>query len=54
MSAIAELLFNLGADIQGSDIEESFYTKRLKRLGIPVFIGHSERHIQDSQVVIYF
>ena len=41
MSGIAEILHNLGYTVQGSDIAENPSVKRLKSLGIPVFIGHA-------------
>ena len=40
MSGIAEVLFNLGHEVTGSDKKESETVRRLKRLGIPVAIGH--------------
>jgi UDP-N-acetylmuramate--alanine ligase len=41
MSGIAEVLHNLGYQVQGSDASESYNTQRLIKAGIPVFIGHA-------------
>ena len=41
MSGIAEVLFSQGYKIQGSDLLNNNNTKRLKKLGIKVFLGHS-------------
>lgn len=40
MSGIAEMLANLGYQVQGSDASESANTKRLSEKGIQVMIGH--------------
>ena len=40
MSGLAEVLFNLGYEVSGSDIEESDVTERLRVLGINLSIGH--------------
>jgi UDP-N-acetylmuramate--alanine ligase len=52
MSGIAELLHNLGYQVQGSDRAENNNTRRLKRLGVPVMIGHDEANLGGSQVVV--
>ncbi len=52
MSGIAEVLFNLGYKVQGSDIRKSSVTSRLESLGIKVFIGHNEINIKDAHIVI--
>jgi UDP-N-acetylmuramate--alanine ligase len=52
MSGISEVLHNLGYDVTGSDIKESETTKRLKDLGIKVYIGHEAENIDDSHVVV--
>ena len=52
MSGIAEVLHNLGYDVTGSDIKDSETTRRLRDLGINVFIGHEGDNIDDSHVVV--
>ncbi len=52
MSGIAEVLFNLGYEISGSDLNESSTLNRLKSLGIPIFIGHEAGHILKCDVVV--
>ena len=53
MSGMAELLFNLGFTISGSDQKESDRTKQLKAFGIDVNIGHKSTMIKNSNVVVY-
>ncbi len=53
MSGIAELLFNLDHIITGSDIKESDRTKYLKDMGIKITIGHSEKNVIDTDLVVY-
>ena len=52
MSGIAEVLHNLGYRVQGSDAAESSNSKRLKELGISVFIGHDSQHLGEAEVVV--
>ncbi|MCK4572548.1 UDP-N-acetylmuramate--L-alanine ligase [candidate division WOR-3 bacterium] len=53
MSGIAELLYNMGYIITGSDIKESENTKRLQELGIKVYSSHSKENLGDADVVVY-
>ena len=53
MSGIAEVMHSLGYKVQGSDIKESDLTRRLKSLGIPIFIGHSSHNVDNSAFVVY-
>jgi UDP-N-acetylmuramate--alanine ligase len=52
MSGIAEILHNLGYQVQGSDLVDSAYVHRLQGLGIPVQIGHKPEHLGSAQVVV--
>ena len=47
MSGIAEILFNLGYKISGSDISKSTNVERLMKMGIKVFIGQSAKNIKN-------
>jgi len=52
MSGIAEVLYNLGYEVTGSDIKESATVVRLKKIGIKVYIGHKAENIGDAHVVV--
>ena len=52
MGGIAEVLINLGYQVQGSDLKSNAVTQRLARLGAAIFIGHSAEHLADSDVVV--
>ncbi|ANB91896.1 UDP-N-acetylmuramate--alanine ligase [Moraxella ovis] len=52
MCGIAEVLFNQGYTVTGSDIKESPVTKRLESLGVTVFIGHDSSNIKDADVLV--
>ena len=52
MSGIAEVLINLGYAITGSDLIENQNIKRLKKLGINIFIGHKKENIEDAAMVV--
>ncbi len=52
MSGIAEVLFNLGYTISGSDQHESATTRRLAALGIKVMIGHDASHIEGADAIV--
>ena len=51
MSAIAEILHNLGYTVSGSDSSDSATTRRLAGLGIRVAIGHDAVNINGAQAV---
>ncbi len=52
MSGIAEVLNNLGYEVEGSDLRESETTKRLRSLGININIGHRAENIKNTDVVV--
>ncbi len=52
MSGIAEILHNLGYQVQGSDVADSGNVQRLRGLGIPVEIGHRAENLGAAQVVV--
>ncbi len=52
MSGIAEVLHNLGYDVQGSDQAEGANVQRLRDKGIKVFVGHSAENLGSAQVVV--
>ncbi len=52
MGGIAEVLINLGYQVQGSDLRESRVTKRLAKQGAHIFIGHQAENIRDADVVV--
>jgi UDP-N-acetylmuramate--alanine ligase len=53
MNGIAEVLFNIGYLVSGSDIMASSVTQHLKNIGIKIFIGHEEAYVKDADVVVY-
>lgn len=52
MSGIAEVLFNLGYQVSGSDIKESSVTERLGALGVTIHIGHKRQNLSQVDVVV--
>ena len=52
MSGIAEILFELGYDVQGSDISENANVRRLRAKGIDVFIGQSANNVENAALVV--
>ncbi|GAC1301543.1 MAG: UDP-N-acetylmuramate--L-alanine ligase [Steroidobacteraceae bacterium] len=52
MGGIAEVLLNLGYDVQGSDLRANGVTERLARLGAKIFIGHAAAHLGQADVVV--
>lgn len=53
MSGIAEILFNQGFEISGSDKNLSEVTKRLSDMGMTVYEGHSPENLKDADVLVY-
>jgi UDP-N-acetylmuramate--alanine ligase len=52
MSGIAEILHNLGYQVQGSDIAENANVERLREYGVKVFIGHQAGNVENANVVV--
>jgi len=52
MSGIAEVLFNQGYTVTGSDIHRSLVTERLSSMGLKVFIGHGAENIAQADVIV--
>jgi UDP-N-acetylmuramate--alanine ligase len=52
MSGIAELLYNQGFIITGSDMQPSATTKQLETLGIEISYRHDPANIQGSDVIV--
>jgi UDP-N-acetylmuramate--alanine ligase len=52
MSGIAEVLLNLGYEVQGSDLKPNAVTERLTKLGARVMIGHRADNVGDADVVV--
>ena len=52
MSGIAEVLFNLGYVISGSDLADSATLKRLGSLGITTYIGHEAANVAGADAVV--
>ena len=53
MSGIAELMFELGYFVQGSDIYLNENIKRLKRKGIKIYLKQNKNNIKDISMAVY-
>lgn len=53
LSAIAEIFLDGGYQVSGSDLKESASTKRLEKLGATIYLGHDEKNLNDSDLVVY-
>ena len=52
MSGIAEILHNLGYQVQGSDQADNANVQRLRDLGIEIVVGHDKGNLRGAQVVV--
>jgi len=52
MSGIAEVMHILGYKVQGSDVAEGYVVEGLRKLGIPIAIGHDAANLGDAAVVV--
>jgi UDP-N-acetylmuramate--alanine ligase len=52
MSGIAEVLLNLGYQVQGSDAADNANVKRLRDKGATVFVGHRAENVGEAGVVV--
>ncbi len=53
MCPLAEILHSKGYILTGSDNNESDPLKRIKALGIKVFMGHNPENIEGAELVVY-
>lgn len=52
MSGIAQVLLNLGFSVSGSDLKETELTRRLRRAGARIGIGHAAARARGAEVVV--
>lgn len=52
MCGIAEVLFNQGYKVSGSDLRESPTVKRLREMGLQIEIGHRAENLKDCDVLV--
>ena len=52
MSGIAEVMLNLGYQVQGSDIKENANAARLAKMGAKIFIGHKGENIEGAGALV--
>src|ERR1700734_1864332 len=52
MGGVAEVLLNLGYEVQGSDLRSNAVTERLARLCARIFLGHAGEQLGKADVVV--
>lgn len=52
MGGIAEVLLNLGYEVQGSDLKPNAVTERLASLGARIAFGHHAANVEGADVVV--
>lgn len=52
MSGIAEVFHNQGFKVSGSDISDGNNVKKLKDMGVEIFVGHKGSNVLGSRVVV--
>jgi UDP-N-acetylmuramate--alanine ligase len=52
MSAIAEVLHNLGYEVSGSDQSDTPTLRRLAGLGVTTYVGHASSNVQGADAVV--
>jgi UDP-N-acetylmuramate--alanine ligase len=53
MCPLAEILHSKGYILTGSDNNESDPLKRVKNLGVKVFMGHHAENVEEAELVVY-
>lgn len=53
MYPLAQILHKEGYALSGSDNNESDTLDAVRRMGIPVFLGHDEKNIDGAELVVY-
>ena len=52
MGGIAEVLLNLGYQVQGSDLKPNSVTERLQRLGAQIHFGHAAVNVGEADALV--
>src|SRR3546814_8234641 len=52
MSGIAELMHNLGYQVQGTDIADGYVVEGIRKRGIKVALGHAASNVDGAAVVV--
>ena len=52
MSGLAQVMKNMGFNIQGSDQNKNKSTSNCSKAGIKVFTGHSKKNIKNATIVV--
>ena len=52
MSGLAQIMFNMGFNVQGSDLFKNKNIDRLIKTGIKSYIGHSKKNIKKATMVV--
>tara|TARA_B100000767_G_scaffold117859_1_gene112544 strand:- start:1464 stop:2858 length:1395 start_codon:yes stop_codon:yes gene_type:complete len=52
MIGIARVLLKKGYKISGSDLIDSYELKKLRKVGVKVFIGHSNKNIKNANLIV--
>jgi UDP-N-acetylmuramate--alanine ligase len=52
MGGIAEVLLNLGYQVQGSDLKPNAVTERLEDLGAKIYLGHSAANVASADAIV--
>ncbi|MBO5021286.1 MAG: UDP-N-acetylmuramate--L-alanine ligase, partial [Clostridia bacterium] len=53
MCPLADILYAKGYNLTGSDNNESDPLKRVRALGVKVYMGHNAKNIEGAQLVVY-
>ena len=52
MSGLAQIMKNMGFNVQGSDISENKNTENCKNAGIKILLGHSKKNISKATIIV--
>ncbi len=52
MSGIAEVLFNLGYEVSGSDLSDNEAVRHLKSMGVLIYSGHYPENLGQAEVLV--
>jgi len=52
MSGLAQIMKNMGFNIQGSDLSKNKNTERLIKTGIKIYFGHHQKNIRGATMIV--
>ena len=52
MSGLAQIMYNMGFKVQGSDLNKNKNIERLAKKGLKIYIGHKKKNLNKATMIV--